>query len=188
MKLKTGDDIPVFRVRDVFGDEIFSKQYEGRKLLVSFLQSPDCPFCDFRIHELKKKYVDYSWRGLCIIAIFESPSERLPEYAEEEDIPFPVVADPERRICRFFKREEKLLANPADFLIRQDQKIFKSYYGKDSTDHIPLNAIEEFLDSYISCPCHSFCMKSSKKRGEACHDGFRPQIQKNSLRRENSSY
>lgn len=34
---------------------------------------------------------------------------------------------------------------PADFLISEDGKIFKAYYGKDISDHIPFEEIEKFL-------------------------------------------
>lgn len=34
---------------------------------------------------------------------------------------------------------------PADFLISEDGKIAKAYYGKDISDYIPMSEIEEFL-------------------------------------------
>ena len=116
-------------------------------------------------------------KGLDVIAVFESPTERLLETVARRPIPFPVLPDPERELYREYvinaswlgflrgalriraacdafrqgfhpgKGEGAIAQLPAEFLIGPDLKIERAYYGKDIGDHLSISEIDSWLDS-----------------------------------------
>ncbi len=114
--------------------------------------------------------------GLEIVAVFESPVERLRETVGRQAAPFHVVPDPKRflykrygvklsifgyvrgafrfsafrdalgRGFRFGKVDGAATQLPAEFLIGPDGMIGRAYYGRDIGDHLPIPEIEHWLD------------------------------------------
>ncbi|MEE8324904.1 MAG: peroxiredoxin-like family protein [Candidatus Humimicrobiaceae bacterium] len=181
MNLEKGQKAPDFKVNDIFGNEISLKDYNNKKLLISFFRYASCIFCNLRIHQLIQKYDELSRRGLEIISFFQSPKESILEFVGKQDAPFPIIADPDRSIYKKYHVEESNLKKfikgvaqkeklnqardlekrlslkngkvegnrflvPADFLVSENQIILQAYYGKDISDHLPIEEIEKFLD------------------------------------------
>ena len=46
MKLKTGDQIIPFEVKDIFGNPISTDDYKGEKLMIAFFRYAECLFCN----------------------------------------------------------------------------------------------------------------------------------------------
>lgn len=173
MKLRSGDKIIDFNIEDINGNMIKLSEYNNKKVLLSFYRYASCPFCNLRVQELKRNYDNYMSKGLEIIAIFESPKESILKYAGSQDAPFPIIPDPERKLYKDYHIEKSLfkfikgLFNlklfkaallgflpgrmendktmvPADFLI-EGGIIKQAYYGKDISNHIPLDDIKKFI-------------------------------------------
>jgi len=175
MRLNAGDTAPPFETTAIDGRSIRLDGFRGQKLLLAFFRYASCPLCNLRISELIRHQPALQMKGLHIVAIFQSPPERLPQYAGRQDPPFPLVADPDCRLYRLYGVESSwggflkgslrmgALATatargffpgpmdgdkariPADFLIGPDQIIQTAYYGKDIGDHLPLPAIRQWL-------------------------------------------
>jgi peroxiredoxin Q/BCP len=94
MSIEIGSLAPTFRTEDIFGKTIDLQDYAGRTVLLSFFRNGACAICNLRVHQLITRYPDYQRRGLTILAVFESPRERLLESVAEQDAPFPIIADP----------------------------------------------------------------------------------------------
>jgi len=45
MQLLPGQQAPLFKAADVFGDMIDLRQYAGRRVMLSFYRFSSCPFC-----------------------------------------------------------------------------------------------------------------------------------------------
>jgi thioredoxin-dependent peroxiredoxin len=174
-RLQEGDQAPGFSIRDLNGRDVTLTEYRDRKLLFAFFRYGACPLCNLRMTFLIDAYPRWQEQGLDVIAVFESPAERLLETVASQQIPFPVIPDPERTLYkkygvtaswlgylvgafRFrafrdaFKRgfhigkgEGAITQLPAEFLIGPDLKIEHAYYGKDIGDHLPISDIDHWL-------------------------------------------
>jgi len=113
--------------------------------------------------------------GLELLAVFESPAERMIKTFRDREIPFPVIADPSRKLYRLYGVTSSLLGHirgafrvkafrdalgrgfrfgridgvatqlPAEFLIGADGIIERAYYGRDIGDHLPIHEIDRWL-------------------------------------------
>ena len=177
MRIQCGQTAPDFEVRDIVGNPFSLTDFEGKKLLLSFYRYASCPLCNLRVHELIERYPDLTAKGLHLLAFFQSSIESIRRYVGKQQAPFPIVADPTHIVYRrygvetswtgFFKgslrlnkvvsatskgyfpgkMEGKKSLVPADFLIGPDLIVEKAYYGSDIGDHLPIEKINEWLDS-----------------------------------------
>lgn len=175
MRIQAGQAAKAFESRDLSGNPVSLEDYRGGRLMLSFYRYASCPLCNLRIHELIGKHETLKDRGLSMVAVFQSPTGSILEYVGKQDIPFPVIPDPERDLYRaygvesswggFFKAaarlpemiaatragfrpgrmEGKTAMVPADFLIGPDLVVEKAYYGRDIGDHMPIADIEAWL-------------------------------------------
>jgi len=175
MRLNTGDTAPPFETTAMGGEPIQLASFRGQKLLLAFFRYASCPLCNLRISELIRHQPELQQQGLHILAIFQSPPERLQQYAGRQRPPFPMIADPDHHLYRLYGVESSWggflkgslrvgsLATatargflpgpmdgdkaliPADFLIDPDLIIQTAYYGTDIGDHLPLPAIHQWL-------------------------------------------
>jgi peroxiredoxin Q/BCP len=174
MAIKIGQPAPAFEVEDIEGNRHTLESLRGRNILVSFFRDATCPFCNLRVYELTKQYPELEAKGLVMLAFFSSPKERVLKYIGKKPRPFPLIADPEKKIYEAYNVRSSLFGlmtsmvmrmpsifkamtlgflprmsgaitqMPADFLIGPDLKVKGIYYGKDAADHIPLWIVESF--------------------------------------------
>ncbi len=174
-RLQTGDRAPSFAAQSLNGHDIDLESYRGRKLLLSFFRYGACPLCNLRMTFLIDAYPRWKANGMDVIAVFESPAERLLETVASQPIPFPVIPDPDRILYRQYgvtaswlgylvgafrirsfrkafqkgfrirKGEGAIAQLPAEFLIGPELTIERAYYGKDIGDHLPLDEIDAWF-------------------------------------------
>ncbi|MCK5828412.1 AhpC/TSA family protein [Candidatus Bipolaricaulota bacterium] len=175
--LSTSNPAPAFAMPSLDGREVSLSDYRGRKLLLAFFRYGACPLCNLRMTFLIDAYPRWQAKGLDVVAVFESPAERLLETVASQPIPFSVIPDPTRSLYRkygvtaswlgyligafrvrtfhdAFKRgfrpgkgEGAITQLPAEFLIGLDLTIERAYYGKDIGDHLPLEEIDAWLEA-----------------------------------------
>jgi thioredoxin-dependent peroxiredoxin len=98
MRLHAGSPAPPFEVEDVWGNPIRLRDFAGQPVLLSFLRNAACAVCNLRVHQLIERYPSYQRVGLAIVAVFESPPERVRAQVGRQDVPFSLVADPRARL------------------------------------------------------------------------------------------
>ncbi len=176
MRIKSGESAKSFHVEDIHGQSKSLQNYAGKKLLLAFFRYAACPLCNLRVHQLIQAYPTLQSKGVDILAFFESPKDKILKYVGTQDVPFPIVADPEREIYKlygvessvvgmmkgllrisdfseaaakklmFFDPHNDIALIPADFLIQPDLTIHAAYYGKDIGDHLDLAFIHLFAE------------------------------------------
>lgn len=179
MKLRAGNKAKHFSITDVFGNVINTTEYKNKKILLSFYRYQSCPLCNLRINKIIQKYPLYKENNLEIISFFQSPKESMLEFMDKQDCPFPIIADPEKKMYKQYGIESSFLklliglANwksskeafqkgfypgkvegdmktvPADFLIDENFTIRKAFYGSHIGDHIPFEDIEKFINGSV---------------------------------------
>lgn len=102
MKLHPGSMAPAFQREDIFGTPVALDDKEGGITLLSFFRNATCAICNLRVHHLIERYPEYQQRGLRIVAIFESPRERLLASVAQQDAPFPIIADPAAELYNLY--------------------------------------------------------------------------------------
>lgn len=176
MRLQPGQTAPGFSVTDIQGQSHQLEDYRGKRLLLSFHRYAACPLCNLHIHELSQHAAELQQRGLQILAVFMSQPDRVSDQYSSRQIPFPIAADPERKMYAAYGVEHsvtgmltaflhpraiKAVASgflpgvidadtttlPADFLIGPDLRIAETYYSTNITQHMPLSRILEFARS-----------------------------------------
>jgi len=101
MKLKVGSPAPQFHAESLKGNVISLDDYRNRIVLVKFYRFATCPVCNLHLRNFTRRYELLQQAGLPTIAIFHSPNWRL-EKAIGHDLPFEMIADPEKRIFRSY--------------------------------------------------------------------------------------
>ena len=175
MKLKTGDQIIPFKVKDIFGNPISTDDYKGEKLMIAFFRYAECLFCNLRIHQLMEHALEFDQKGLKLIAIFQSPVEDIRKNLGEANPLFTIISDPKRELYKQYGIEYSLFGLlksylrwikvlqafsrghyikrgvgsakiiPADFLFNPDQTIHTAFYGTDVSEHLPIKKIQAYL-------------------------------------------
>jgi len=179
--LNKGIMAPNFEVIDIYGNQRALSYYRGKKLMISFYRYASCVFCNLRIAQLIKIYPELHTQNIDFLAFFQSPKEKILEYAGSQKPPFPIIPDPEHTIYKKYEVEESskrkyfmgllninklqeaqtyhfakgakdgdLYLVPADFLIDENQIIQTAYYGKDISDHLPIDRIREFVKNDVN--------------------------------------
>ncbi|NJN26761.1 MAG: redoxin domain-containing protein [Cyclobacteriaceae bacterium] len=175
--MKKGEKAILGKSRDIYGNEISLDEFEGQKILLSFLRTAACPFCNLRVNEMIKKQREWEFKDVVIIAVFASPASEILKYAGKQNPSFAIIADPTESLYRKYGIEHSLLGKikamqrlkemmqimtkgyfnvesliektvmPADFLINESGTIVQAYYGKDFGDHIPFEQVETWINS-----------------------------------------
>ncbi len=175
MRLIEGQKAKDLNTTDIFDNEITLENFKGKKILLSFYRYASCPLCNLRVSELIEQDNYFKEKGLEILAIFQSPKESILEYVGKQNVPFPIIADPEQRLYKLYGVEVSCLGLiralfkpgkfkealnkgfhtgtmegpksriPADFIIDENKIILKAYYGKDIGDHMPIEMIKDLL-------------------------------------------
>lgn len=166
--LQRNDHIIEISRDDYLGNKINLADYRGKKVLLSFFRWASCPFCNLRIRQLIIQYPEFVKNKIEIIALFAATGGEISKYAGKQNAPFPIIPDPELDLYAKYGIKEsfsgmvkvmlkpvelfKVMTSgffnvktihkksilPVDFLIGEDQLIYRAYYGKDYGDHIPI--------------------------------------------------
>jgi len=176
MRLKQNNKAPHFCIKDMNGDDFDLSKTRTKPLLIAFFRYASCPLCNLRVHELIKSY-DELQKKIDIVLIFQSPKERIQKYVGKQDIPYPLLPNPNKSLYHLYGVESSwigfakawtlkikqvfvaVLQNhylpgsvegeihriPADFIVDTNNKILKTYYGKDIGDHLPLAEIDAIV-------------------------------------------
>jgi len=170
--LKAGDKAPPFKAADCNGNIHSIEEYKGEKILISFFRYASCPLCNQRVHNIIQVYDEWKKKKLRVLTIFESSAESISRYVQN-NTPFPVIPDPNRKLYKLYQLESSLLKFikgalpfikafysgfypgkmegdrfivPADFLVDREGILHTAYYGRHIGDHLSIHEINKFLN------------------------------------------
>ncbi|MFY0640778.1 MAG: redoxin domain-containing protein [Bermanella sp.] len=166
-----------FSTQDVYGNPIKLSEYKGKKVMLAFFRDAACPLCNFRVYELTQKYKTWKDKDFEIIAVFSSPADEVRRYVAKHPRPFRIISDTDLNIYNQYGVEHSATALfkalffklpriikgmikggypqpnpnvklvPADFLINPMGKIEHVWYGRDTSDHMPMDQVNHFIKS-----------------------------------------
>ncbi|WP_406040178.1 AhpC/TSA family protein [Micromonospora sp. NBC_00898] len=71
-----------------------------RLIHLQFRRFAGCPVCNLHLRSIVKRHAEIEASGVREVVLFHSPADELREHTE--DLPFAVVADPDKRLYRKF--------------------------------------------------------------------------------------
>lgn len=176
MRLKAPCQAVDFHTEDIYGKPFRLSDHMGQRVMLSFFRDAACPFCNFRIYELTHKYTAWRAQNLEVISVFSSPAHEVREHVAKHPRPFRMLSDPDLDIYNQYGVEHSAKALlkammfrmprivrgiatggrprpnphvrlvPADFLINEKGQIEQVWYGRNTSDHIPLDQVQAFIN------------------------------------------
>jgi peroxiredoxin len=101
-RLKAGENAPAFQTLDWQDNPIEPFGTHPGVTLLSFFRYASCPLCNLRVRELITNHDRFVENGMRILAVFQSPVERISHYVGTQSPPFPLVPDPDLKLYRLY--------------------------------------------------------------------------------------
>lgn len=96
MALREGDLAPDIAGDATSGERISLQELRGRTVLLKFLRFAACPICSLHLREYVRRHDELVDAGITTVAVYHSPVHKIDERLERLDVPFGVVADPDK--------------------------------------------------------------------------------------------
>lgn len=104
-RLAPGERAPIFQATDLQGQTIDLANMHGDTILLSFFRYASCPLCNLRVRELIQEHDRLAAIGVSVLAIFQSPAERILQYVGRQKPPFPIIPDPQIKLYQLYGLE-----------------------------------------------------------------------------------
>lgn len=159
-RYRVGDTVGRLEMTQVDGKPVSLRQM-GKKVHLQFRRFAGCPICNLHLRSIVKHHTQIEQAGIVEIVVFHSSREEMQEYT---DLPFAVIADPQKALYKEFGIEKSwrsmlhpramwagmlgilgrraslltakdgMFGMPADFLLDETGKIIACHYGKHADD------------------------------------------------------
>ena len=142
------DTVDNLDMTTISGEKITSKNLLGKVVLINFWAT-DCPGCIAEMPGLIKTYNKYKNQNFEVIAVsmFYDPPSHVLNFSKNNNLPFPVVLDIEKKIAAQF---DNVTLTPTSFLIDHQGKIINRIIGEinfDEFDSLLQKAIKKSISS-----------------------------------------
>ena len=179
MKIKEGDKFQDLKLPNIKGGECDINALRGKKSLITFYRFAQCPFCNLRINEFVKRYDEFDNKLNIIAIfdspldhlIKSAERHNAPfDILADENFKYFKKYEIEQSAWKFFlgsvirghkmliaaskgyipiKFKGSMTTVPVDILIDANGVVEKSYYGKNTTDHLSFDDILQFTKSSV---------------------------------------
>ena len=107
MRISAASRLTPRTLRSIHGENVPIPDRE-RLIHLQLRRFAGCPFCSLHLHSVAERLDEIESAGIREVAVFHATREEL--LAHEPDIPFALVADPDRRLYREFGVERSARA------------------------------------------------------------------------------
>lgn len=107
MQVKGGDTVEADELQTIKGATVTLPDPE-KVVHLQFRRVAGCPICNVHLQSVVKRYDEITAFGIREVVLFHSTPEELETYVD--DLPFDLVADPDRRLYRRFGVENSVRA------------------------------------------------------------------------------
>ncbi len=130
-----GEPAPDFTLESTTGSVELQAELASGPVLLVFYPGDDTPVCTRQLCDYRDNLAVFSDAGVRVLGINSQSIESHRAFAEKHELPFPLLSDPERRVCdaygasgllRMTKRALFLIAGDGRVVYRQtDLPIFR---------------------------------------------------------------
>lgn len=145
--LQEGDKAPEFSGIDQNGNAISLADFKGKKVILYFYPKDMTPGCTTQACNYRDNYSDLQSKGYQVIGVSADSEARHQKFIEKYDLPFPLIADTDRKIIEQYGvwGEKKFMGKVFDgihrqtFVIGEDgnlEKVIKKVKTKEATEQL----------------------------------------------------
>lgn len=152
MPLTIGDPAPDFSLTDpVTGRTVSLADLRGGDALVVFLRGTWCPYCREQLRVLAERHPTLERAGVRLVTIACQRPEAIRRHVGANPLPFPLLADTDRRAAKAFgvhywlRWEGFDLAHPSLFILDRDARIAFAHVGRSMRDLPVALLLDKFL-------------------------------------------
>ena len=100
--LAVGDRAPDFTLDSTQGELTLSKRLEKGSVLLVFYPGDDTPVCTKQLCDYRDNLASFEGLGVQVVAINSQSLESHERFARKHDLSFPLVSDPDQRVCKAY--------------------------------------------------------------------------------------
>lgn len=127
MVLKTGQTAPSFKLYDQSGTLHRLEDYRGQRVLLYFYPKDDTLGCTTEACSFRDDYSAYRDEDVVILGVSPDSVESHTNFSEKYQLPFPLLSDPDHRVCEQYGVWGKKTMFGKEF-----QGVFRTTYVIDS--------------------------------------------------------
>lgn len=118
--LQKGDRAPEDLGIDQGGKQHKLSDYKGKKLVVFFYPKANTPGCTAEACDLRDNYQRFLASGYQLLGVSADNAKRQQNFKEKNNLPFPLIADTERKVIEAFGvwGEKKFMGRTFDGILR----------------------------------------------------------------------
>jgi len=98
--IEAGQPAPDFTLSDQHGESVTLSQFRGTPVVLYFYPKDDTPGCTREACAFRDARADYEDAGAKVIGVSPDSPESHRKFAEKYQLPFTLVADPEKGVCQ----------------------------------------------------------------------------------------
>ncbi len=143
-RLVTGDEAPLFTLKDSAGKEAGLATRPGRHTIVYFYPAAATPGCTKEACDFRDNLASLQSAGYDVLGISPDPVEKLAKFAAKEALSFPLLSDEDHAVAEAYGAwgEKKNYGKTYQGLIRStivvdpDGKVALAQYNVRATGHV----------------------------------------------------
>jgi peroxiredoxin Q/BCP len=144
IRLSAGDANPGFALPDATGAVVRPEDFAGRRLVVYFYPAAFTPGCTTEACDFRDNLASLQAAGVSVVGISPDTVERLAEWAEAEQLSFPLLSDADHAVAeawgawgtKVVNGEERVGLIRSTFVLAADGTIESSEYHVDPNGHV----------------------------------------------------
>lgn len=146
LRLDVGDIAPDFTLPDQHGDPVRLGDLRGEKVILYFYGQASTPACTKQACDFRDRLDVFRAARYRVIGISRDEVPAQERFAREEELTFPVLADPDRRVHDLYGAfgEKKLYGKVVNgvirstFVIDEEGRIEQALYNIRATGHVAM--------------------------------------------------
>jgi peroxiredoxin Q/BCP len=144
MRLSPGDLAPDFELLDADEQPVSLMQLRGKRVVLYFYPAALTPGCTTQACDFRDNLDALTGAGVAVIGVSPDPPAKLREFRDKHGLPFPLLADPDRRVLEAYGAwgEKSLYGKTVTGVIRStiviDERgeITQAFYNVKATGHV----------------------------------------------------
>lgn len=134
--LSVGDRAPDFELTDQRGDTVSLADFEGQTVVLYFYPKAKTGGCTREARAFRDRLPAFEDRDMAVLGVSTDPVDLIREFAEEEDLDFPLLSDPDGAVAEAYgTRRDSGKAERNTFVIGPDGVIEAAYESVSPDGH-----------------------------------------------------
>jgi len=134
--LSVGDPAPDFELLDQDGESVSLSDFDGRTVVLYFYPKAKTGGCTREAQGFRDRLDAFAERDVAVLGCSTDPVDLLAEFADEQDLDFPLLADEDGAVAEAFgSRRDSGKAERNTFVIGPDGTIEAAYEAVSPDGH-----------------------------------------------------